>query len=255
MGQLMRKYEGEVQRLRAQFEADRRELQQQLAQARQQAAAAAVPPATPAPAPTQAVGLPQQASQNSAAWAALFDEPEISQSAPAEVWDACVQTEPAEEWADPALLEAARLEIERLQHVAAELLESQTAGGMPLKGLPSSRRVLKWDMLPCATAATNTIAVLHLISLLLCAGQQALEHALARQREAELARDNEAAGRAATATEQQLALDAARRAEAGLRERLGIAESQLAHQGGEVRALREANEKLDLALAALRVSR
>lgn len=69
-----------------------------------------------------------------------------------------------------------------------------------------------------------------------------------------MARDSEAAARAAAATEQQLALDAAHRAEAGLRERLVMAERQLAHQSGEVRALREANETLDLALAALRVS-
>lgn len=81
-----------------------------------------------------------------------------------------------------------------------------------------------------------------------------MEDALAKQREAELARDGEAAARAAAAMEQQLALDAAHRAEAGLRERLAMAERQLAHQSGEVRALREANEALDLALAALRVS-
>ena len=139
MGQLMRKYEGEVQRLRAQFEADRRELQQQLAEARQQMAAAAAPPAVPAVPPAQSVGLLQQASQDSAAWAALFDQPESSQPA-VEMWDACVQTEESspsqqadQEWADPALLEAARLEIERLQHVAAELLESQAAGGWTLQ--------------------------------------------------------------------------------------------------------------------------
>ena len=93
--------------------------------------------------------------------------------------------------------------------------------------------------------------VLHSLSP---AAQHALEDALARQREAELARDSEAAAHAAAATEQRLALDAARRAEAGLRERLGMAERQLTHQSGEVRALREANEKLDLTLAALRVS-
>lgn len=138
VGQLMRKYEGEVQRLRAQFEADRRELQQQLTEARQQVAAAAAPPAAPAVAPVQSIGLLQQASQDSAAWAALFDQPESSQPA-VEMWDACVQTEesspsqPDQEWADPALLEAARLEIERLQHVAAELLESQAAGGWTLQ--------------------------------------------------------------------------------------------------------------------------
>lgn len=96
--------------------------------------------------------------------------------------------------------------------------------------------------------------ILFYIILLSLAAQHALENALARQREAELARDSEAAAHAAAATEQRLALDAARRAEAGLRERLGMAERQLAHQSGEVRALREANEKLDLTLAALRVS-
>ena len=85
------------------------------------------------------------------------------------------------------------------------------------------------------------------------AAQHALQDALAQQRDALLARDSEAAARAAAASEHQLALDAARRAEAGLRERLGMAERQLEHHGGEVRALREANEKLDLALAALRV--
>lgn len=85
------------------------------------------------------------------------------------------------------------------------------------------------------------------------AAQRALQDALAQQRDAQLARDSEAAARAAAASKHPVALDAARRAEAGLRERLRMAERQVERQDGEVRALREANEKLDLALAALRV--
>jgi len=52
----------------------------------------------------------------------------------------------------------------------------------------------------------------------------------------------------------QLSLEAAQRAEAGLREQLGLPERQLVHQNGEVLALRQANEKLELAAAALKVS-
>lgn len=85
------------------------------------------------------------------------------------------------------------------------------------------------------------------------AAQQQLQDALEQQRGACLARDREAAARQAAASEHAAALDAARRGEAGARERLGLAERQLAHQGGEVAALRQANEQLELAVAALRV--
>ena len=86
-----------------------------------------------------------------------------------------------------------------------------------------------------------------------CAAQHALQDSLEQQRQAALARDQEVSTLQAGATERQLALDATRRAEAGLRERLSMAERQLAHQSGEVQALREANEKLELAVEALKV--
>ena len=86
-----------------------------------------------------------------------------------------------------------------------------------------------------------------------CAAQHALQDALERQRLAALAREREVSTLQTGVTERQLALDAARRAEAGLRERLSIAERQLAHQSGEVQALREANEKLELAVEVLKV--
>lgn len=115
------------------------------------------------------------------------------------------------EWADPALLEAARLEIERLKDLSSGLLESHAAA------------------------------------------QQELHDALELHRSAQLARDRESAARQAAEVEHQVALDAAQRAEAGLRQRLAMAERQLAHQGGEVQALREANDKLELALGELKV--
>lgn len=88
------------------------------------------------------------------------------------------------------------------------------------------------------------------------AAQQGLQEAslsLEQQRQAVTAREREVSTLQASATERQLALDTARRAEAGLRERLSMAERQLAHQSGEVQALREANEKLELAVDALKV--
>lgn len=128
-----------MQRLRTQHDADRRDLQQQLAAARQQAAeAAAVAAAAAAPSQQATARLPpaqqqQPSLDNSAAWAALFEDP--SQQEPPEVEDVAVQTDEGSlqqlqqpVGADPALLEAARLEIERLQDVNADLLASQTQG-------------------------------------------------------------------------------------------------------------------------------
>ena len=88
---------------------------------------------------------------------------------------------------------------------------------------------------------------------LFCAAQHALQDSREQQRQAALARDREVSTLQAGATERQQALDAARREQAGLRERLSMAERQLAHQSGEVQALREANEKLELAVEALKV--
>lgn len=120
MGQLLRKYEGEVQRLRAAWEADRRELQQQLAAAAQPQQQASAQPAA----------MQQQPSLDSAAWAALLEDP--SQQPAPQLQEAGAQTEAEEEQqparADPALLEAARLEIERLQDVNASLMEAQARG-------------------------------------------------------------------------------------------------------------------------------
>lgn len=126
VGQLLRKYEGEVQRLRAQHDAERRDLQQQLAAAQQ----AATEPAPATPAAAAQPGAQQLASVDSAAWAVLFEDP--SQPAAVEVADAWVQADveaaPAAVGADPALLEAARVEMERLQGVNAQLLASQQHG-------------------------------------------------------------------------------------------------------------------------------
>lgn len=145
VGQLMHKYEGEVQRLRAQFDAERRSLQQQLAQA--QAAQATVHQQQPWqqgqsdgqvttsgwPAPPANPVMP-----DGAAWAELFEEP--SQQAAADLQDAWVQTEGSggqqrqelNAGADPALLKAARREIEQLQEVNVSLLQSQTQGEWPV---------------------------------------------------------------------------------------------------------------------------
>lgn len=141
VGQLMRKYEGEVQRLRAQFDAERRSLQQQLAQAQ-----AAKAPLHQQQSWQQAQGSGQGTVSgwaaptipDGAAWAELFEEP--SHHAAADLQDAWVQTEGSagqqrqelNDGADPALLEAARREIEQLQEVNASLLESQTQGEGPV---------------------------------------------------------------------------------------------------------------------------
>ena len=148
VGQLARKYEGEVQRLRAQFDAERRSLQQQLAQATQQqlqqqqqqlqqVAQQQTRGAALAATSCWAGPSPQPAMPDSAAWAELFEEP--SQQPAAELQDAWAQTEGSaqqqceqlEAWADPTLLETARAEIERLQEVNASLLDSQTQGERP----------------------------------------------------------------------------------------------------------------------------
>lgn len=74
-----------------------------------------------------------------------------------------------------------------------------------------------------------------------------------QQRHAALAAERESTAQQAAAAAHQLALDAAHRAEASLREQLVLAERQLSHQSGEVQALREANDKLQLAATALKV--
>ncbi|KAL4452473.1 hypothetical protein ABPG75_008135 [Micractinium tetrahymenae] len=142
VGQLMRRYEAEVQRLRAQHESELRDLHDQLGQARTQQAEQQAQWLQQVQQPQRMVAssLPDQASNtpaglDSAAWAALFEEPSGSPLAAAsELQDACVQTEhPQQEEqkqqqpaADPALLEAARLEIERLQQLNAGLLASHS---------------------------------------------------------------------------------------------------------------------------------
>lgn len=80
-----------------------------------------------------------------------------------------------------------------------------------------------------------------------------MQDALEQQRAACLACDRESAARQSAVSEHQMALDAAQRAKAGLREQLQLAERRLVHQAGEVAALREANEKLELAVAGLKV--
>lgn len=136
MGQLMRKYDSEVQRLRTQFDAERHSLKAQLVQAQAQA--------------KQHQQQQQQSEYNSnsnlpqldsSAWRALFDEEEPSQQLATKVHSASTQTEAGEEQqqvhsgGDPALLlEAAQLEIERLQELNsgldASLLEMRSQGGL-----------------------------------------------------------------------------------------------------------------------------
>ena len=130
-GQLMRRYDAELGRLRSAHEAELAGLRQQLAQQQhhqqqqQQPAAAA-----PAACSSQPAGEP--AGLDSAAWAALFGEP--SQQAPADTHDAAAQTDAqaaasaGTSEADADLLEAARLEIERLQELNEGLMESHAAG-------------------------------------------------------------------------------------------------------------------------------
>ncbi|KAI3438302.1 hypothetical protein D9Q98_000736 [Chlorella vulgaris] len=206
MGQLMRKYDSEVQRLRTQFDAERHSLKAQLVQAQAQA--------------KQHQQQQQQSEYNSnsnlpqldsSAWRALFDEEEPSQQLATKVHSASTQTEAGEEQqqvhsgGDPALLlEAAQLEIERLQELNS--------------GLDASLLEMRSQ------------------------AQQAQQAALEQQRQ-------KAAG---IQREHQITLDAVRRSEAGLRQRLSTAELQLTHRSGEVHALREANDKLELALAALK---
>jgi hypothetical protein len=91
VGQLMRKYEAEVQRLRAQFDAERRTLQQQLAQATQQQLQQQMQGAVSVTVPSWAGPSPQPGMPDTAAWAELFEEP--SQQLAAELQDAWAQTE------------------------------------------------------------------------------------------------------------------------------------------------------------------
>ena len=76
-----------------------------------------------------------------------------------------------------------------------------------------------------------------------CAALQALRDEMDRLR----------GERAAWQEQQQLEQAATRHAEAAQRERLSMVERQLAHQDVEVLALREANYKLELALAGAKV--
>lgn len=74
-----------------------------------------------------------------------------------------------------------------------------------------------------------------------------------QQRQAAAAAEHQQSARQSDNTAHQLALEAAQRAEASLREQLALTERQLAHQNGELQALREANDKLELAATALKV--
>jgi len=139
VGQLMRRYEQEVQRLREQHDKERQALQQQLSQAQQQQVGAASQQQHTAAGAMAAGHHPSGPAEShvtpgSAAWAALFEEPWQQQQP--EVQDAAMQTGGQEQqqqqpaWADPAILEAARLEIERLQELNEGLLESQSQGAV-----------------------------------------------------------------------------------------------------------------------------
>lgn len=89
--------------------------------------------------------------------------------------DACIQTEDSgeqqqqPEWADPLLLEAARLEIERLQAVNATLLESQAQGGwfcIPLVTWFQASRMLQLSLgrllaLPYCSSLSNATGFQH----------------------------------------------------------------------------------------------
>lgn len=143
-GQLMRRYEAEVHRLRGQHAAELGTLRDQLARAREQPGGVQSQQAQQAQqnaAPTTSeedAGTPP--GLDSAAWAALFEEPPGSPlAAPAELRDECVQTEQAQQEqaqhaADAALVEATRLEVERLQQLNAGLLASHEQGEAPAVG-------------------------------------------------------------------------------------------------------------------------
>lgn len=143
VGQLMRRYEAEVQRLRTQHAAELHALRDDLARARKQPAALQPQQAQQAQQPTASTAPSQAASTppglDSAAWAALFEEPSGSPlAAVAELRDACMQTEQAQQEqmqhaTGPGLLEAARLEIERLQQLNSGLLASHAQGEAPAR--------------------------------------------------------------------------------------------------------------------------
>lgn len=89
----------------------------------------------------------EQLPLDAAGWAALFDDPSASsQPAGPEVQDSGAQTEECgswhgqqqpEAWVDPALVEAAQLEVQQLQAVNADLLDAQLRG--------------EWDAVRCRT--------------------------------------------------------------------------------------------------------
>lgn len=85
------------------------------------------------------------------------------------------------------------------------------------------------------------------------AAQHSLHNVLESQRHAALAAQQQRKGRQAEAGAQQIAVEAAQRAEAAVRGQLALMEHQVMHQSGEVAALRQANEKLELLAAALKV--
>ena len=146
VGRLMRRYEGEVARLRAQHEEERRDLREQLAATGSgTAVAAAVPWAASVAAQQQGRGAVElhQAPHNtnlmpldSAAWAAaLFGDGEPCPQG-LEALEACTQTEDSRGALPPLLglygsdgglgLDAAQQEVERLQLANARLQEGQT---------------------------------------------------------------------------------------------------------------------------------
>ncbi len=143
-GQLLRRYEAEVHRLRGQHAAELGALRVQLARARKQPGGVQSQQAQQAQqmavstTPDEDAGTPP--GLDSAAWAALFEEPPGSPlAAPAELRDECVQTEQAQREqaqreADATLLEAARQEVERLQQLNAGLLASYEQGEAPAVG-------------------------------------------------------------------------------------------------------------------------
>eukprot|EP00887_Chlorella_sp_A99_P005466 scaffold1.g5466.t1 len=117
--QLARKYDAELQEMRAEFEAERARLQQELERARQQQG-------------QRQGGLPQQAARgwaaapDAAAWAELFDEPSLREQC-----DSSTQAEEASVGLGPEeqeLMRAAQEEIEWLQEMNAALVASQSAG-------------------------------------------------------------------------------------------------------------------------------
>lgn len=202
---LARRYDAELQGLRAEFDAERMRLEEELAEARRAVVAKSQQLRLAASASGWVSGDP-----DAAAWAELLDDPtQIARQ------ESAVQTDDSSlphgsSAADENLMLAAQAEIEQLQAVNAALLASQEAAQ--------------------------------------CALQEATHHELHLANSAKF----EAAVAAAVKHERSLAQTTTQQAEAGWRTRLGLVQEQLQHQASEVRALREANEKLELALHAAR---